>query len=200
MRTGFAALAVLFVGCVSGAPARADVVFPGYFGGIVDDGSNTDSGPVNTSYTPGEVINGSFLYDATTDAFLSFQIGGYSAQPGYTTIHSPKLASTPFAFIGVENPVNNAAPSNLLQINFNYETVPGPSTVNIASFIANPGPFSQNTSDGSASFFAVFLTNADGSVTQVDALLTSYAAPEPASVLITLSALSGLGLMRRRGR
>jgi hypothetical protein len=200
MRIGLAA-AAFSAACVVATAARADIMINVSFGGIVDDGTYTDSGPVNTSFTPGDPISGSFAFDTVTDTFASFQIGGYQAQPGYTSIYSPSLASTAYAYLGVQNQVLNAAPSNSLQINFYYETIPGPSTVNIAAFIADPGTFSQDLSSGSPSYFAAFITNPDSSITQVDGLLTSYSAvvPEPASLLIVLPALAGVGFMRRRG-
>ena len=178
--------------------AYADVLLPGYFGGVVDDGTYTDSPPVNTSFVPGQSISGQFVFDATTDMFTSFSIGGYTAQPGFTSIYSPPLVSTGYAYLGVQNPVLNSAPSNSLQINFYYETVPGPSTVNIASFIAHPGAFSEDLAGGSPSYFAAYVTNPNGSITQVDGLLTSYVVPEPASLLLALPALAGLALRRRR--
>jgi hypothetical protein len=187
-----------FSACAFVTAAHADVLVPAYFGGIVDDSSNTSSGPVNTSFTAGQPISGTFVFDATTDTFASFDIGGYSAPAGYTSVFSPPLAATAFAFLGVQTPVLNAGPSNELPINFFYETPPGPSTANILAFMLNPGPFSQDLAGGSPSFFSVFLTNPDGSQTQVDALLTSFVAPEPASLLIVLPALTGLGLIRRR--
>lgn len=190
--------AAILAACALPGMARADAIIPGYFGGIVDDGSNTGVAPQNTTFVPGDPITGNFTFDATTDTFTSFQIGGYSAAPGYTSTLSPPLAATSYAYIGVENPVANAGPSDLLQINFYYETTPGPSTVDIAAFIANPGPFSQDLSGGSPSFFSAFLTNPDGSITQVGALLTSFAVPEPADLLVMLPALAGLGLVRRR--
>ncbi len=197
MRIVVAAAAIVSA-CGFASAARADAMMEGFFGGIVDNGTYTDSGPQNTHFAAGQTINGSFMFDETTDSFTSFEIGGYFASPGYTTVVSPPLAATAFAYIGVQNTVANAGPSNALQINFYYETPPGPSTVNIASFIANPGAFSQDLTGGSPSFFAAYLTNPGGSVTQVDGLLTSYAAPEPASLLLTLPGLAALGLIRRR--
>jgi MYXO-CTERM domain-containing protein len=190
--------AALTIVCAGAPVARADVVIPVDFAGIVDDGTYTDSGPVNTSFVAGQPIAGSFAFDATTSTFLSFQIGGYTAAPGYTSVFSPPLASTSLVYLGVQNQVPNAAPADRLQINLYYETAPGPSTVNIAGFIGNVGQFSQDLTSGSPSYFAAYLTNADGSVTQVDGLLTSFVAPEPASLLIALPALAGLGLIRRR--
>ncbi len=178
--------------------AHADVLIPVSFGGIVDDGTYTNSGPEDTSYVPGEPISGGFVFDATTSTFVSFTIGGYSAATGYTSVYSPPLTSTAFAFLGVQNTVPNSAPSDELQINFYYETPPFPSTTNIAAFIEDPGAYSQDLTFFSPSFFSVYLTNPDGSTTQVDGLLTSFAVPEPASLLVTLSALAGLGLIRRR--
>jgi hypothetical protein len=191
-----AGLVVAF--CASG-PAWADVIIKASFGGIVDDGTYTDSGPVNTSYTVGQAISGSFVFDATTSSFTSFSIGGYTAAPGYTTIFSPPLTSTGYGYLGVENPVANSAPADLLQINFYYETTPLPSTATIASFIANPGSFSQDLS-GTPSYFAVDLTNANGTNTEVDGLLTSYVAtlPEPGTLWLALPALAACALIRRR--
>jgi hypothetical protein len=197
MKHVIAASALLCV-CATASVAHADVLIPGAVSGIVDDGTYTDSPPLNTSFLPGQTITGSFVWDATTDAFQTFTIGGYTAAPGYTTIYSQSLASTAFAYVGVQNPVANAGPSNALQIDFYYETAPGPSTADITSFIVNPGAYSQDLTGGSPSYFAVYLTNADGSVTQVDALLTFYAAPEPASLLLTLPALLSLAAVRRR--
>jgi hypothetical protein len=197
MKIAFAAAAV-FSACVFTTAAHADYLVWGSFGGIVDDGTYTNSGPVNTSFVPGEPISGNFDFDATTDTFNSFSIGGYTAAPGYTTIYSPPLTATAFAFFGVQNPVPNAAPSDDLEIDFYYENSPFPSTVNIAAFIENPGPYSQDLSGGSPSFFSAYLTNPGGSITQVDGLLTSFAVPEPTSLVITLSALTALGLIRRR--
>ena len=191
-------LAAAAVSLAFASVARADITFPGYFGGIVDDGTYTNSGPENTSYVPGQPISGSFMFDATTDTFTSFNIGGYTAPAGYTSIYSPPLAATSFAYFGVQNPVPDAGPSADLQLDFYYESPPFSSTTNIASFIGNPGAYSQDLSGGSPSFFSVYLTNPDGSVTQVDALLTSFAAPEPESLLIIVPALAGLGLIRRR--
>jgi len=168
------------------------------FGGTVDDGTYTNSGPQNTSFVAGQPISGVFVFNPTTDKFTSFRIGGYSAALGYTSVYSPPLASTAFAFLGVQNPVLDSGPSDALQINFYYETPPFPSTTNIASFIENPGAYSQDLTYYAPSFFSVYLTNPDGSVTQVDGLLTSYVVPEPASLLITLPALAWLGLIRRR--
>lgn len=195
MKMVLAAAAALF-GFAS--VARADVIIPGWFGGIVDDGTYTNSGPENTSYVPGQAISGGFLFDATTDTFTSFNIGGYTAPAGHTSIYSPPLTSTAFAFFGVQNPIPDSGPSADLEIDFYYESAPFPSTTNIASFIRNPGDFSQDLSGGSPSFFSVYLTNPDGTVTQVDGLLTSYAAPEPASLMVILPAIAGLGLSRRR--
>jgi hypothetical protein len=158
----------LFCICSIASVAQADVLIPGAFSGTVDDGTYTDSGPQNTSFEAGQPIGGSFLWDATTAAFETFSIGGYTAAPGFTTVHSPALSATPYAYIGVENPVASAAPSDLLQINFYYETTAGASTANITSFILNPGTFSQDLTGGSPSYFAAYLTNPDGSVTQVD--------------------------------
>jgi hypothetical protein len=185
--------------CAGATAAHADVVIPVHFGGVVDDGSYTDSGPVNTSFTAGQPITGSFVFDTTTSTFLSFQIGGYIAAPGYTTVFSPPLASTAFVYLGVQNQVPSAAPSDSLQINLYYETSPGPSTTDIAAFIRDVGKFSEDLASGSPSYFAAYLTNPDGSVTQVDGLLTRFAVPAPASLLIVLPALAGLGLVRRRG-
>ncbi len=199
MKFALAVTAIVITGAF-GAPAHADVIIPGYFGGIVDDGTYTDSGPVNTPFVAGQPITGSFTFDATTDMFTSFQIGGYTAQPGYTSIYSPALSQTAYAYLGVQNPVANAAPSNSLQINFYYENLPGQSTANIANFILHPDGYSQDLLGGSPSFFAAYITNGDGSVTQVDGLLTSYAAPEPASLMLALSGLTGLGFVRRRKR
>ena len=178
--------------------AHADILIPGAFSGVVDDGTYTNSGPVNTTYVPGQPITGSFIFDGTTDTFTSFEIGGYTASPGYTTIYSPPLSSTAYAYFGVQNTVLDSGPSSALQINFYYETPPFPSTTNITSFLLNPGNFSQDLSGGSPSFFAAYVTNQDGSVTQVDGLLTRYAAPEPASVLLVLMAFAGMGLIRGR--
>jgi hypothetical protein len=190
---------VLAIALGASTPAGADTMLTVAFGGTVDDGTYTDSGPVNTSYTPGQSITGSFQFDETTDTFTSFQIGGYTAKPGFTSIYSPPLASTGYAYAGVQNQVQNAGPSNSLQINFYYETPPGPSTVNIGAFLANPGAYSQDLSGGSPSYFAAYLTNADGSNTQVDGLLTSYqVVPLPASVALLLPGLLGLGLFGRR--
>nr|WP_294551278.1 hypothetical protein [uncultured Rhodopila sp.] len=192
------AVSALLCACAAASVAQADVLIPGAFSGIVDDGSYTDSGPQNTGFEAGQSINGSFLWDATTAAFQTFSIGGYTAAPGFTTVYSPALSATPYAFIGVENPIANAAPSDLLQINFYYQTTAGASTADITSFIRNPGAYSQDLTGGSPSYFAAYLTNTDGSVTQVDGLLTFYEAPEPASLLLTLPALLGLGAVRRR--
>jgi hypothetical protein len=185
---------------VAGA-ARADTILSVNFGGTVDDGTYTDSGPINTPFVAGQSITGSFQFDETTGTFTQFQIGGYTVKPGYTSIYSPPLASTAYAYAGVQNQVLNSGPSNSLQINFYYETPPGPSTVNIGAFLANPGAFSQDTSGGSPSYFAAYLTNADGSNTQVDGLLTSYqAVPLPPGLPLLLSGVLGLGIAARAQR
>jgi hypothetical protein len=62
------AAAGLFAACVVCTAARADVIIAGYFGGIVDDGTYTNSGPVNTPFNPDAPITGSFMFDITTDS------------------------------------------------------------------------------------------------------------------------------------
>jgi hypothetical protein len=193
------AVAAMLSACAAACAAHADVMIPVAFSGIVDDGTYTDSGPQNTAFVAGEAISGSFLWDATTTAFATFSIGGYTAAPGFTTIYSPPLTATDYAYLGVENPVADAAPSDRLRINFYYETAAGASTASITAFIETPGTFSQDLAGGSPCYFAVYLTNADGSITQVDGLLTSFQeVPEPTSLRLSLPALPGPGALRRR--
>ena len=66
--------AVIVLACAFATVANADVLIPGYFGGIVDDGTYTNSGPENTTFIAGEAISGSLVFDATTSAFTSFEI------------------------------------------------------------------------------------------------------------------------------
>ena len=188
------AAAVAMLGLGLAASAHAAAIY-GNFSGIVDDGTYTSSPPVNTSFTPGQSISGSFVFDNSSDAFTSFEIGGYST-PGAPTIFSPPLAATGFAFVGEKAVDVTGAVTSLLQINFYYENML-PSTVDIAAFIQDPGAYSQDLTGGSPSYFSVFLANG-GSPIQVDGLLTSYATPEPAAVLLMLPALAGFGLARRR--
>jgi hypothetical protein len=155
---------------------------------------------VNTSFVAGQAITGSFQFDENTNQFVAFQIGGYSVQPGYTSIYSPPLASTAYAFAGVQNQVPDSGPSNLLQINFYYEGAL-PSTLNIAQFLANPGAWSQDLSGGAPSYFAANLNIGQGDNVQVDGLLTSYeVVPLPATLSLLLPSLVGLGLFSRRKR
>ncbi len=86
--------AVSIIALSASVAARADTILNVQFGGTVDDGTYTDSGPVNTSFVAGQAITGSFQFDENTNQFVAFQIGGYSVQPGYTSIYSPPLAST----------------------------------------------------------------------------------------------------------
>jgi hypothetical protein len=165
------------------------------FSGTVDDGTYANA-PMNTSFVPGDPISGSFVFNTSTLMFTSFQIGGYTA-PGATTIYSPPLSATSFAYLGVEATNTSGQPTAELQLDFYYEAAL-PSTVNIAQFIQDPGDYSTDLTGGSPSQFNVFLTNSDGSVTTVGGLLTSYSVPEPGAMLLIAPALLGLAFVRRR--
>jgi hypothetical protein len=79
-------VAALVVALSASISAHADSIVTVAFRGIVDDGTNTDSGPVNTPFVVGQSISGSFQLDVTSDRFLAFEIGGYTAQPGFTLV------------------------------------------------------------------------------------------------------------------
>jgi hypothetical protein len=186
----------LALGLVLAAPFAHAGTISVAFSGTVDDGTYANA-PVNTPFTPGEAIAGSFVFNTTTDAFNSFQIGGYTAPAGSVTSFTPPLAATGFAFLADE--LVNAAtgePTGELSIDFFYEGALA-NTTNIASFINNPGAFSTDLS-GEPSTFSVFLDNPNGSVTTVSGLLTSYAVPEPGAIMLLASAVASLAFTRRR--
>lgn len=188
-------LAAAFLALGMSATAAHAAIITQTLYGTVDDGTYSGVAPTGTSYVPGNHVTLTYSFDTTTDMFTSFNIGGYSAPAGATTIYSPPLNATSYIYAGEKLIDGSGNLLALLQVNF-YEVTPPyplPSSANIGAFLANP-VYSTDLSSGSPSYFSVLLQDANGNVT------TSFGAvlPEPMTITLLAAGVAGLRLARRR--
>lgn len=164
------------------------------FHGIVSDPnlSNVGAPPANTTYQDGDTLSGSLTYDTVTGAVTSLNIGPYSSPAGATITASTADPATYQELI--QYTARDTLGNVTEQLTLDLETAGSFDTTNLAAFLATPQALDVDPNSISPSTIDVFVANASGGATTIDALLV----PEPAAALFLAPALAGLAFLRRR--
>src|SRR5215471_5011887 len=179
-------------------PAHAAVIYSVNFTGTV---SQTQGA---TGQAIGSTVSGHFDLDGGTGNFLDFTIAGRSVAAGYQSVASIGPALTDAIFTAQVSPLSSGLPSNSsFTLDLSALTT-WPSTDTALTLLTDRAQLTTNldlvTNPLSAfpSTFGYYTANANGTnVVSLNANLTSItavASPEPASLVLLVSSLVGLGL------
>lgn len=189
-------LAVTFVALTAATQAHASLLDT-RFSGTVDS-------QINSAFTVGSAVAGTFVYDTVLARFVSFNIGGLSVLPGYASTASitPDLYSAIYQAqvspVGQGGNLNSTFSVDLEGLN------PWPSN-NAIALLLNASQLATNL-DTTLSTFGFFTGNADGTnIRSLSATLSAIQVtviPEPGtmSLLFAGAAAVGMTLSRRRRR
>jgi hypothetical protein len=186
-------------------PAHAAPIYSANFTGTVFQTQGA------TGQTIGSTVSGHFDLDGGTGSFLDFTIGGRSVAAGFQSFASIGPALTDAIFTAQVSPVSSGLPSNSSFTLDLSALTNWPSTDTAATLLTDTTQLRTNLDLASnplsafPSTFRYFTANADGTnVVSLAANLTSITAaaaiPEPASLVLLVSSLVGLGLFVRRNR
>jgi hypothetical protein len=161
------------------------------------------SGPVvsqtGTSFAPGSLLSGEFVYSTALSRYLSFVVGGQTVAPGFTS----SASITPDQFSAIYeaqvSPVLGGSLNSTFSVDL--EGVNQWPTFDALALLQSPALASNL--DTTLSNFGFYIANADGTnVRSVTAALsgirTTVAVPEPASSALLLTGIAALGWRRRR--
>ena len=182
----FAAAAAF--GAVSAHAAILDATFSGTVA--------TQSG---TTFATGAAINGEFVFDTVSASFLSFNVGGQSVAPDFTST----AAVTPDRYSAIYraqvSPVLGGDRNS--SFNVDLEGLAPWSSDDAVALLSNAAQLSSNL-DTAFSSFGFYMANSDGTdVHSLNASLTGLqvsAVPEPASALLLVFGIVGLAVFRRQ--
>ena len=157
----------------------------------------------------GDTVTGHFDLDTVTGSFLDFTIAGKSVAAGFQSFASIGPALTDAIYTAQVSPVTSGGNTNSTFTLDLSSLTTWPSTDTAFTLLTDAAQLPSNLDRVSnplsafPSTFSYFTANADGSnVVALNANLTSLTAttPEPASLLLLVSALFSLAFFVRRRR
>ncbi len=194
----FAALVTLAL--FAAVPAGATIIDTKFTGTVASQ--------AGSAYTVGSPISGEFVYDTTSNAFVSFTVGGVAIPAGYSSSASVSPGGFSAIYRAQISPVAQGGTLNRT-FTLDLEALSSfPSGLSAAALLTSPGvlpgalDLASNPASQFPSTFSSLFANADGTNTvRVLANLVSVnstVVPEPASLALAGSFLLAAGALRRR--
>ena len=165
--------------------------------------SGTVSSQTATSFAVGASVSGEFVFDTVTGNFLSFEVAGVSAAPGFASTAAFSPDNSTALYRAQVSPVDQGGSVNrTLVVDLEALNLPWQSAS--AATLLSDTPQLASDLDRSSSFFGFYSAAASGANVQslnasLDRLQVIAPVPEPASAVLLLLG-GGALLLGRTGR